>query len=120
MRREGASGVAINRTKTNEGIKEKMKPITKTFWLAMLVLLLVACHSGGTYHQSAMPDPAAYNAHFGDMDANQDGQVSQAEFKAHFPQADMKVFEIIDADQDNSLSHEEWHRFKEAHGLKHH
>jgi hypothetical protein len=40
-------------------------------------------------------------------------------FKTYFPQADMKVFEIIDADQDNSLSHEEWHRFKEAHGLKH-
>jgi hypothetical protein len=96
-----------------------MTPITKIFWPIMLVLLLSACHSGGSYHQSAMPDPASYNAHFGDMDTNQDGQVSQAEFKAYFPQADMKVFEIIDADQDNSLSHEEWHRFKEAHGLKH-
>lgn len=96
-----------------------MKRTTKTVWPIMLVFFLVACHSGGSYHQSAMPDPAGYNAHFGDMDTNQDGQVSQAEFKAYFPQADMKVFEMIDADQDNGLSHEEWHRFKEAHGLKH-
>jgi hypothetical protein len=100
-------------------MKEKMTRITKTVWPIMLVFFLVACHSGGSYHPSAMPDPAGYNAHFGDMDTNQDGQVSQAEFKAYFPQADMKVFEMIDADQDNGLSHEEWHRFKEAHGLKH-
>ena len=96
-----------------------MMRITKTIWFVMIVALLTACHSGGPYHKSSMPDPAAYNAHFGDMDSNQDGQVTREEFEAHFPQADMSVFEVIDADKDNSLNHEEWHRFKEAHGLKH-
>ena len=96
-----------------------MIQITKTLWLVVIVALLMACHSGGSYHQTSMPDPAAYNAHFGDMDTNQDGQVTREEFQAHFPQADMNVFEVIDTDQDMSLSHEEWHRFKEAHGLNH-
>jgi len=31
----------------------------------------------------------------------------------------MKVFEVIDIDRDNALSHEEWHRVKKAHGLTH-
>ena len=71
---------------------------------------------GGATWQPVQADLPDWFIH---RDTNQDGQVSQAEFEAYFPQADIKVFEIIDADQDKSLSHEEWHRFKEAHGLKH-
>ena len=93
--------------------------MTKAIWPVMLVALLTACHSGGSYHQSTMPEPAAYNAHFGDMDTDQDDQVTREEFKAHFPQADMQVFEVIDADQDSRLNHDEWHRFKEDHGISH-
>lgn len=96
-----------------------MIQITKAIGSIMLVIMLTACHSGGSYHKSSMPDPAAYNAHFGDMDTDQDDQVTREEFKKHFPQADMNVFEAIDTDQDNRLSHEEWHQFKEAHALKH-
>ena len=87
--------------------------------LLALGLMLTACSSGGRYHKSPLPDPAGYNAHFGDMDRNEDGQVSLDEFKAHFPEGSVHVFEVIDADQNGYLSHEEWHRFKEAHGLKH-
>lgn len=93
--------------------------MTKAIWPVMLLALMTACHSGGSYHKSSMPDPATYNAHFGDMDTDQDDQVTREEFQAYFPEADMKVFEAIDLDKDNRLNHDEWHQFKEAHGLKH-
>ncbi len=74
----------------------------------------------GSYHATAMPDPHSFNAHFGDMDSDGDGLVSMAEFNAHFPQAEPKVFHAIDLNQDGTIDHDEWHRFKEAHGMKHH
>ena len=93
--------------------------MTKSIGLLVLIAMLTACSSGGSYHKTAMPDPATYNAHFGDMDTDGDDLVTPEEFKAYFPDADMKVFEAIDLDKDNRLSHDEWHEFKEAHGLKH-
>lgn len=93
--------------------------MTKAIWPVIFVALLTACQAGGSYHQSSMPDPAAYNAHFGDMDTDQNDLVTPEEFKTYFPEADMKVFETIDRDKDNRLNHDEWHQFKEAHGLKH-
>ena len=59
------------------------------------------------------------NAHFGDMDSNGDDLVSWDEFKAYFPKAEPSVFESIDLNADNALDHDEWHKFKAAHGLKH-
>jgi len=80
---------------------------------------LSGCSSHGRYHRQEMPDPASYNAHFGDMDANGDDSVSWDEFKSHFPQADQKVYAALDLNGDGGVDHDEWHAFKEAHGLKH-
>ncbi len=67
-----------------------------------------------------MPEPKAYAVHFGDIDGSGDGQVSAEECPAAFPEGEMSVFETIDADRDGIVSYEEWHRFKEAHGLSRH
>ncbi len=79
-------------------------------------------HAGqgsGKYHQKVLPDPDPYNVHFPDIDKNGDDTVSMDEFKAHFPEGDEKVFEAVDLDKNGSLTHEEWHEFKSAHGMKH-
>lgn len=88
---------------------------------AILILagLAVGCSGSKKYHETAMPDPKAYNAHFGDMDADGDAYVNWEEFAAHFQNADKNVFKAIDLNQDGNLDHDEWHEFKEAHGLKH-
>ena len=75
-----------------------MIQMTKALWPLLLVVMLTAYNSSGPHHKTAMPDPATYNAHFGDMDTDQDDQVTREEFKAYFPEADMNVFEVIDLD----------------------
>jgi hypothetical protein len=87
--------------------------------IVVLVAASAACTSGGRHHDTNLPDPKGYNAHFGDMDKNGDGLVSWAEFKAYFPQAEPSVFAAIDLNKDGNIDHDEWHKFKEAHGLKH-
>jgi hypothetical protein len=67
-----------------------------------------------------MPDPQSFNAHFGDMDANGDGLVTWDEFAAYFQNSEEKVFNAVDLNQDGKIDHDEWHEFKEAHGLKQH
>ena len=86
----------------------------------VMFVLLFACSGKKTFHKGPMPDPKSFNAHFGDMDANGDEMVSWDEFKAHFPHAEPKVFAAIDLNEDKALDHDEWHKFKAAHGLKHH
>ena len=54
------------------------------------------------------------------MDTSGDFLVNYDEFKAHFSHAEPNVFKTIDLNKDNSLDHDEWHEFKEAHGLKEH
>jgi hypothetical protein len=95
-------------------------------WLVAASIALAAAlalGAGGTskekYHDTDLPDPKAYNAHFGDLDGSHDGKVNWDEFKAYFPQADQKVFAAIDLDRSGGIDHDEWHEFKEAHGLKH-
>lgn len=61
----------------------------------------------------------SYNAHFGNMDPNQDGKVNWQEFKTYFPQADEKSFSAIDSNKDGTIDHDEWHDFKAAYDLKH-
>ncbi|MGD9249694.1 MAG: hypothetical protein PVG19_00635 [Desulfobacterales bacterium] len=41
------------------------------------------------------------------------------EFNAYFPDGDAKVFDMIDADHDGAVSHDEGHRFKAARGMVH-
>ena len=65
-----------------------------------------------------MPDPESFNAHFGDMDTDGDDLVNLEEFSAYFKHVDPKVFNAFDLNQDGNIDHDEWHQFKEAHGLK--
>jgi len=85
-----------------------------------LIMLVAGCSSHKKYHDTDMPDPQSFNAHFGDMDANGDDLVNWEEFSAHFQNADQKVFNAIDLNQDGNIDHDEWHEFKEAHGMKQH
>ena len=88
--------------------------------VAFSVLSVFAgCASKDRHHGSDMPDPKGYNAHFGNMDASGDRMVDWKEFKAYFPQAEPKVFAAVDLNKDGAIDHDEWHAFKEAHGLKH-
>jgi Ca2+-binding EF-hand superfamily protein len=88
---------------------------------AVVVVLAAAmgCAAKGRHHDTALPEPKQFNAHFGDMDTQKDGRVTWEEFKAYFPQAEPKVFAAIDLNKDGAIDHDEWHTFKAAHGLKH-
>jgi len=88
---------------------------------SILILFLLALTIGcaGSYHKTPMPDPASFNAHFGDMDTDGDDLVSQDEFNTFFKNPDPNVFKTIDMNGDGAIDHDEWHKFKEAHGLKH-
>ena len=70
----------------------------------------------GSYHQGELPDPAPYMVHMGDIDKDGDDALSWEEFNGHFPKAEKSVFEAIDINGDSSISHDEWHEFKTAHG----
>jgi hypothetical protein len=85
----------------------------------ILIMLNVGCSTGTKHHKTDMPDPQTFNAHFGDIDADGDDLVNWEEFAAHFKNADQEVFNAIDLNQDGNIDHDEWHEFKEAHGLKH-
>ena len=87
--------------------------------LILVVGLLSGCASKPTYHKEKLPDPKGFNAHFPDMDSNGDDLVSWTEFKDYSPQAEPEVFEAIDLNGDGNIDHDEWHQFKEAHGLEH-
>jgi hypothetical protein len=54
------------------------------------------------------------------MDANGDGLVTWDEFAAYFQNVEEKVFNAVDLNQNGNIDHDEWHEFKEAHGLKKH
>jgi len=62
---------------------------------------------------------AKYDGHFGDMDPNGDGVVVWEEFVAFFPDATEEDFVLI-AGEDKEMDHDEWHRYKDAHGLRDH
>jgi len=66
----------------------------KTFALVVLLVftLAAAALAASPQKQAAynIPDAESYNAHFGDMDPNNDGKVSWQEFRA-FSQKRMKT-----------------------------
>ena len=43
----------------------------------------------------------------------------KSKLKAHFPQPEPRVFEILDVNEDKVVDHDEWHKFEEAHGARH-
>lgn len=61
---------------------------------------------------------ALYDGHFGDMDTNGDGKVVLEEFQAFFPDGTEEDFTLLSND-DGAMDHDEWHRYKEAHDLRH-
>jgi len=73
------------------------------------------------YHTKKLPDPSKFNAHFPDMDSDNNDRVTLEEFRASFPEASEHedVFNAIDLDGNGDLDHDEWHEFKTAHGSKH-
>jgi len=90
--------------------------------IAVLILLLatLGCAKEKRFHPTALPDPASFNAHFGDIDADDDGWLNWEEFKAYFPKATPSIFEALDLSKDKQVDHDEWHAFKEAHGMRGH
>ncbi|NDY71740.1 hypothetical protein DO021_08560 [Desulfobacter hydrogenophilus] len=78
-------------------------------------------HHKQKYHTKKLPDPSKFNAHFPDMDSDNNDRVTLEEFKAAFPEASEHedVFNAIDLDGKGDLDHDEWHEFKAAHGSKH-
>ena len=96
-----------------------MKKIVFFLCLVLAVGLLTSCASKATYHKEKLPDPKAFNAHFPDMDSDGNDLVNWSEFKGHFPQAPPEAFMATDLNGDGNIDHDEWHQFKEAHGLGH-
>ena len=54
---------------------------------------------GEAFHPTDLPDPSAYMVHLGDIDKDGNDALSWEEFKGHFPNADISVFEAIDHGQ---------------------
>ncbi len=79
-------------------------------------------HHKKRYHDKSLPEPSKFNAHFPDMDKDQNDQVTREEFDAYFAGVSDNVdvvFNAIDLDGNGYLDHDEWHEFKTAHELKH-
>jgi len=96
-----------------------MKKMVLGFGLLILLGLIAGCANQSKHHSRDMPDPSGYNAHFDDIDQNGDGGVKWYEFKAYFPDAAPEVYMELDLNDDGVVDHDEWHQFKEAHGMKH-
>jgi hypothetical protein len=95
----------------------------KKYYIICAIFLFIAtvgCSSEPRHHKTVLPDPMSFNAHFGDMDTDGDDGVSWDEFKAYFPQATPDIFKTLDMNEDSNLDHDEWHEFKQAHGMKKH
>ncbi len=93
--------------------------IFKSTITLFILLTLAACGGTERHHSANLPDPQQFNAHFGDIDANQNDLLDRDEMKAHFPQADDSVYDALDLNQDGAIDHDEWHEFKQAHGMHH-
>lgn len=84
----------------------------------LLAGMFIGCSAPKRYHQKPLGDPSGYKAHFPDMDSNGNNLVSWEEFRAHFPKTNRDVYAALDLNKDGAVDHDEWHQFKEAHGLK--
>ncbi len=94
------------------------KGITLLFAL-FVIQSFAGCSGTHKHHKSSFPDPKTFNAHFPDMDKDNDGFVTWKEFQAHFSHAEPEIFNALDLDGSKAVDHDEWHAFKKAHGLKH-
>jgi hypothetical protein len=94
-----------------------MKKMIVPMLVILAAALMVSCQAGQKYHKTDLPDPAAYDSNFSDLDKNGNGAVNWAEFKRHFPEASPDVFFALDGNGDAAVDAEEWARFREAHGM---
>jgi hypothetical protein len=111
----------IHRSRMHEWKEQSMNRLSMLV-LAVTMALMVACGGAAKkpFHDAPLGDPMQYKAHFGDIDTNGDEMVKWYEFKKYFPQAEPKVFMALDLNDDAVVDHDEWHEFKEAHGMKDH
>lgn len=99
-------------------------------WLVLpLVLMLSGCggqHSlapsaetnqKGHPHGQSMGGAEALKTNFETLDSNNDGWVTHAEFKAHFPKVTKEGFGSLDLNLDGVLDSREWRHFKKVHGV---
>ena len=63
----------------------------------------------------ALAVPALADEKFGAMDADKDQKITWDEFKAAHPGMTRAAFDMIDADKNGYLSHEEWDAFVQSH-----
>ena len=94
-----------------------MKITLVVIGLLISILIFLGC-SGMRYHKTQLPDPASYNAHFPDMDLDGNESVVWDEFKKYYPATTPEVFEALDTNADKAIDHDEWHEFKDAHGMR--
>ena len=86
-----------------------MKRLIVIFSLIITVGMLSGCASQSRHHQDNLPDPKGFNAHFPDMDGNDDSRVTLDEFAAYFKGESNvnEVFGAIDLDKSSFLDHED-------------
>lgn len=109
-----------------------MKRFSIVLVLAMVSFFLIIAGGNSVYASSCNTDEyrhkksghGPFSKHFGEIDANGDDSVSFEEFKTLFPSTNQNGFNTLDTDKNGTLSHDEWHQFKEMHkgmgGKKHH
>ena len=85
----------------------------------IVISVLSGCAAESKYHKEDLPDPKGFNAHFPDMDSDGNDLVNWDEFEEYFPQAKQEIFKAVDLNADGNIDHDEWHEFKETHGLMH-
>lgn len=99
-------------------------------WLVLpLVLMLSGCGGQqtmassaetdrmGRAHGQSMGGADALKTDFETLDRNDDGRVTHAEFKVHFPKVSKEGFGSLDLNLDGVLDSREWRHFKKVHGV---
>ena len=97
-----------------------MKKIQFIIFALILMMVAAGCAKEKRYHKKSLPEPASFNAHFGDMDIDGDDLINWDEFKSYFKQATPDIFKALDGNEDSQVDHDEWHEFKDAHGMRDH
>jgi len=97
-----------------------MKKIQFVIFALILMMVAAGCAKEKRFHKTSLPEPASFNAHFGDMDTDGDDLINWDEFKSYFEQATPDIFKALDGNEDSRVDHDEWHAFKEAHGRREH
>lgn len=96
-----------------------MKQIVTALSLILVLGLSLGCAKKQRYHETDLPDPQSFQAHFHEIDSDANGMVTRQEFNDYFPDADQKVFTALDLNGDQVVDRDEWNKFRQAHGAEH-